>query len=69
MISALPREIDIDMIIPVPLHPARLRAREFNQSLLLADQLSRHLVRPVSATHLVRIRGKDSILARKSWSR
>jgi ComF family protein len=54
MISALPREIDVDMIVPVPLHPTRLRAREFNQSLLLADQLGRHLTRPVSATHLVR---------------
>ena len=49
MISALPRGIEADVIIPVPLHPARLRAREFNQSLLLADQLSRHLARPVSA--------------------
>lgn len=59
MISALPGEIDVDMIIPVPLHLARLRAREFNQSLLLADQLSRHLARPVSATHLVRITATD----------
>ncbi|MEK7235247.1 MAG: ComF family protein [Nitrospirota bacterium] len=59
MIGALPREIDVDMIIPVPLHPARLRAREFNQSLLLADQLGRHLARPVSATHLVRITATD----------
>jgi ComF family protein len=59
MISALPREIDVDMIIPVPLHPTRLRAREFNQSLLLADQLSRHLARPVSAAHLVRIAATD----------
>ena len=42
------------MIIPVPLHPARLRTREFNQSLLLADQLGRHLSRPVSTTNLVR---------------
>ena len=55
MIRALPREIDADVIIPVPLHPARLRAREFNQSLLLADQLGRHLILPVSPTHLVRI--------------
>lgn len=59
MISALPREIDIDIIIPVPLHPSRLRVREFNQSLLLADQLGRHLARPVSATHLVRITATD----------
>jgi predicted amidophosphoribosyltransferase len=57
MISALPAEIDVDMIVPVPLHPTRLRAREFNQSLLLADQLSRHLACPVSATNLVRITG------------
>ena len=54
MISALPSRIDVDVIIPVPLHPTRLRAREFNQSLLLADQLSRHLSLPVSATNLVR---------------
>jgi ComF family protein len=59
MINALPREIDIDMIIPVPLHPTRLRSREFNQSLLLADQLGRHLDRPVSATHLTRILATD----------
>ena len=59
MVSALPSGIDVDVIIPVPLHPTRLRAREFNQSLLLADQLSRHLDRPVSATHLVRIAATD----------
>ena len=59
MISALPREIDADVIIPVPLHPARLRAREFNQSLLLADQLGRHMARPVSARNLVRIAATD----------
>jgi len=59
MISALPSGIDVDVIIPVPLHPTRLRAREFNQSLLLADQLSRHLARPVSATNLVRVAATD----------
>lgn len=59
MISALPSEIDVDVIIPVPLHPTRLRAREFNQSLLLADQLSHHLACPVSATNLVRIAATD----------
>lgn len=59
MISALPREIDVDIIIPVPLHPTRLRMREFNQSLLVADQLGRHMARPVSTTHLVRITATD----------
>ena len=32
-----------DAIVPVPLHPARLRARGFNQSLELARTLSRRL--------------------------
>ena len=59
MISALPPGVDADVIIPVPLHPARLRAREFNQSLLLADQLSRHLARPVSPINLVRVAATD----------
>jgi ComF family protein len=31
----------IDLIVPVPLHPKRLRWRGFNQSLLLARQVSR----------------------------
>lgn len=59
MISALPQEIDADLIVPVPLHPARLRAREFNQSLLLADQLSHHLARPVSVRNLIRVAPTD----------
>ena len=59
MINALPGEINVDVIIPVPLHPSRLRAREFNQSLLLADQLSRHLALPVSVANLVRTTATD----------
>ena len=69
MISALPSGIDVDVIIPVPLHPTRLRTREFNQSLLLANQLSRHLARQVSPTNLVRVMGRYFIFPRKSWSR
>lgn len=54
MISALPENLDADLILPVPLHSTRLRTREFNQSLLLADHIARHLARPVSANNLVR---------------
>ena len=54
MVRALPEQLDADLIVPVPLHPSRLRAREFNQSLLIADHLGRHLRRPVSTTDLVR---------------
>jgi ComF family protein len=32
---------DCDLIVPVPLHPKRLRWRGFNQSILLARQVSR----------------------------
>ncbi len=46
----------IDVILPVPLHSTRLREREYNQSLLLALPLSRHLNLPLSYTSLSRIR-------------
>lgn len=59
MIQALPAEIDADVIMPVPLHPARLRAREYNQSLLFSDQIGRHLGRPVLPTTLVRTLATD----------
>jgi putative FmdB family regulatory protein len=55
MIRALPQELTVDVIVPVPLHRSRLRAREFNQSLLLADRVGRYLMRPVSTTDLVRV--------------
>jgi len=54
MIDRLPALESIDLIIPVPLHIGRLREREFNQSLLLADQIGRHLNIPVSCTDLIR---------------
>ena len=37
----------LDAIIAVPLHPQRLREREFNQSLLLARYLGRYWNLPV----------------------
>jgi ComF family protein len=46
----------VDLIVPVPLHPKRLRWRGFNQSLLLARQVS-HLYRvPIDAFLLYRKR-------------
>ena len=50
-LSSLPA---IDLIMPVPLHPTRLREREFNQSLLLADRVGAWLNGPVSYANLIR---------------
>jgi ComF family protein len=44
------------LIIPVPLHKRRLRERGFNQSLLLAAELSRHCGWPLQPELLQRIR-------------
>ncbi len=54
MIARLPPLDSIDLIMPVPLHSERLRQREFNQSLLLADGIGRHLDIPVAYTNLIR---------------
>jgi competence protein ComFC len=55
------REYDIpvgsvDIIIPVPLHPARLREREFNQAELLAKCIASVFPKIVSKDNLVRLR-------------
>ena len=67
MIKGLPASLDADLVIPVPLHPSRLREREFNQSLLLADQVAAHLHLPLSFTNLVRSTQSEpqSTLSRK----
>lgn len=54
LITALPGRLDVDMLMPIPLHPNRLRQREFNQSLLLADRVGHASGRPVSARNLIR---------------
>ncbi len=54
MASAWDLPQDIDGIIAVPLHPTRLREREYNQSLLLAERLSHHLGVPVLWNVLIR---------------
>lgn len=50
------QECSAELIVPVPLHPKRLRWRGFNQSLLLARQLSRVYEVPVDPFLLYRTR-------------
>lgn len=68
MIARLPPLDSVDLIIPVPLHSERLRQREFNQSLLLADNIGRHLDIPVAYSNLIRVipTPAQTTLSRKS---
>jgi ComF family protein len=45
-----------DLIIPLPLHPERLRERGFNQSAEIAKKLGAYLNLPVDLTHVLRTR-------------
>lgn len=47
---------NIDLLIPIPLHKSRRRARGFNQAELVAEKLGKKLQIPVSADILVRAR-------------
>jgi ComF family protein len=47
---------DVDVIVPVPLHPARLAARGFNQSSEIARHVARRLRRPLDERLATRCR-------------
>lgn len=53
-----------DVIIPVPLHRARLRWRGFNQAALLGAEIARRLSCPLEVTALSRIRPTQPQTAR-----
>jgi len=50
---------DVDAVIPVPLHQARLRARGFNQAADLARPVARHRAVPLLGGALVRVRDTE----------
>lgn len=52
----LAHPIQVEAIVPVPLHPDRLRKRGFNQAQLLAAQLARQMRLPLLAKEVVRVR-------------
>lgn len=47
-------EREVDVVLPVPLHAARLRTRGFNQSVEVAASLARALARPLERDRVVR---------------
>lgn len=46
---------NIDIIIPVPLHPRKLRKRGYNQSLLICQGITKVFKRPICTDNLIRI--------------
>jgi ComF family protein len=48
--------LSAEIIVPVPLHAARLRERGYNQAALLARELGKSIGLPVSENSLVRVR-------------
>lgn len=56
MVDSLQKIKKIDFLIPVPLHPIRLKEREFNQSFLLCHFLSGFLKKPLEMNCLVKTR-------------
>jgi ComF family protein len=52
----LAHPLPADTLVPVPLHPRRLRERGYNQSSLLAGELSKPTSLPVVEKSLVRLR-------------
>jgi ComF family protein len=48
--------LPFQVLVPVPLHPKRLRQRGYNQSFLLARELGRRLNLPVVNNSLVRVK-------------
>jgi ComF family protein len=55
-IVEVPREVDV--LVPVPLHPTRLKSRGYNQALLLARRVAERRQLPVDLNTLQRV--KDS---------
>ncbi len=47
---------NVDVLVPVPLHPDRERQRGYNQAALLAEELGPLIERPVVTEALVRVR-------------
>jgi ComF family protein len=64
-----------DLVVPVPLHPRRLRARGFNPALAVAHAVARRVGAPVAPTALARVRdtpsqtGLDAVSRRHNVSR
>jgi ComF family protein len=48
-------DFDVDIIVPVPLHPKKLQKRGYNQSEWIAKGIAALLQKPVDTGHLIRV--------------
>jgi ComF family protein len=51
---------EVDVVVPVPLHPVRLRERSYNQAGLLSEALAQRIGRRYDGRSLVRVRKTES---------
>lgn len=54
------RYTQIDYIVPLPLHPKRVKKRGYNQSELIATEVSQQLGVPINTTNVYRTRNNES---------
>ena len=69
MVDSLRKIKKIDFLIPVPLHPARLKEREFNQSFLLSHFLCGFLKKPMEVGYILRTRDTQPQIGLKARDR
>lgn len=60
---------DIDLIIPVPLHPRKLKQRGYNQSAKFAEGLALKLNKPVDVVNLYRLKHTGTQTLKSRFSR
>lgn len=58
-----------DLIIPVPLHPAKLRKRQYNQSECIANGIATVLLIPVISNNLVRTENTETQTKKNRFAR
>ncbi|MDE2867641.1 MAG: ComF family protein [Chloroflexota bacterium] len=54
--SALPSDLEVNLVVPIPLAASRERQRGYNQGRLLAAEIARHLDCPLDCNVLIRLR-------------
>jgi ComF family protein len=62
LIAREPKSFGADLVVPVPLHPGRLRERGYNQAELIARPLARELLLPMNSALLVRTKPRPEKL-------